>query len=61
MVELGAIALLGLRRGLRRQDATGAPACSEDIQPSALRHVIEWSLRAVHYLGVPLWLLLRVV
>lgn len=61
MVELGAIALLALKRGLRRHGAQAVPACSEDIQLSALRNVVEWSLRAIHYLGVPLWLLWRVL
>ncbi len=61
MVELVAIALLGLRHGLRRQEAPAESACSEDLRPSALRHVVEWSLRATHYLGVPLWLLWRVL
>ncbi len=61
MVELGAIALLGLVRGLRRQSRAAAPVRGEGSQPSSLRNAVEWTLRAIHYLGVPLWLLLRVL
>ncbi|SDD19979.1 apolipoprotein N-acyltransferase [Aquimonas voraii] len=65
LAEAVALASL-LLQGLVAGPAAGTPASpgrgsGRDSAAPALRRGIEWSLRAIHYLGVPLWLLLRVL
>lgn len=65
LAEAVALAAL-LVQGLIAGPAAGTPAppsrgLDRDSAAPALRHGIEWSLRAIHYLGVPVWLLLRVL
>lgn len=64
LVEAAALAVLALqgfaagRAVAAGQDAAGLPSAHS---ASPLRDVMEWGLRALHYLGVPVWLLLRVL
>lgn len=64
LVEAVALAGLGVQTFAARRARPGGLAdlavpSAHTAQP--LRHLTEWSLRAVHYLGVPAWLLLRVL
>lgn len=52
----GVTHLLPLRGPQRAQPTTSHP-----LPASALRSVLEWMGRAIYYLGVPAWLLLRVL
>lgn len=57
LVESAALAvLLGCRLIVRKGEA---PTAGSELSP--LRAAVEWSLRGIHYLGVPIWLLLRVL
>lgn len=57
LVEGFALALLlACRLTVRR---AGAAMAGSGLSP--LRAALEWSLRGIHYLGVPVWLLLRVL
>jgi apolipoprotein N-acyltransferase len=64
LVEAAALAVLALqgfaagRAVAAGQAAAGLPSAHS---ASPLRDVMEWGLRALHYLGVPVWLLLRVL
>lgn len=58
LVEVVALAALAIQRLAAPKPAPAAQlATGTDAWP--LRQAIEWSLRAIHYLGVPMWLLLR--
>ena len=59
--EATTLAALLLQRLAAPERAGSHSAAPVDAPLPALRRVIEWSLRAIHYLGVPIWLLLRVL
>lgn len=57
LVEGFALALPLVSRLIVRR--AGAAMAGSHLSP--LRAAVEWSLRGIHYLGVPIWLLLRVL
>lgn len=59
-VEACALPLLALQHRLQHQ-ASATPPPDDTPQPTLLRSAVEWSLRAIHYPGVLIWLLLRVL
>lgn len=59
LVEVGALTVLAATRLLERRLTAHAQAGHSTSIALRFRSTLEWTVRAFHYFGVPIWLLLR--